>query len=490
MNGKGEVLGQDAARNRVGLIAHCTEAVIITLAYIMEVVNGSRTIPYVIIISALALIPALLELFFYKKNPRTTMVKHLLGYGYAVLYMAIMFTTNNTFAFVYVIPMLIAITVFDDLKYSIKINIGVFIVNVIEVIILLNNGIYTKSDSASIEIQLFVMLLVSVFSIYTTAIVEKVNKNKLDELNEHQEQIKRAQEKTAEASKYLVEEIEGINEKINILSESLASTREAMAEVNSGSTDTATAVQNQLVQTEAIQNKVEQVAEEKEVILDSTNTTQKAIDDGNRHVSLLVEQVEKSVESGAVVTKELTSLDEYMNQMHSIVDIIAGITEQTSLLSLNASIEAARAGEAGRGFAVVASEISKMANQTQDATVNITGLIENVSDAIVRVIRVSEQMIDMIQSQNETTSLTAESFQIISSNSQKLADNAESLASVVGELEKANHEIIDSISTISAISEEVAAHASDTLESSEHNIEIINQTSQSALQLKEYAGQL
>lgn len=259
-------------------------------------------------------------------------------------------------------------------------------------------------------------------------------------------------------AKYLVEEIEGINEKINILSESLASTREAMAEVNSGSTDTATAVQNQLVQTEAIQNKVE--------------------------------QVEKSVESGAVVTKELTSLDEYMNQMHSIVDIIAGITEQTSLLSLNASIEAARAGEAGRGFAVVASEISKMANQTQDATVNITGLIENVSDAIVRVIRVSEQMIDMIQSQNETTSLTAESFQIISSNSQKVADNAESLASVVGELEKANREIIDSISTISAISEEVAAHASDTLESSEHNIEIINQTSQSALQLKEYAGQL
>ncbi|MDD3240683.1 MAG: methyl-accepting chemotaxis protein [Lachnospira sp.] len=490
MNGKGEVLGQDAARNRVGLIAHCTEAVIITLAYIMEFVKGSRTIPYVIIISALALIPALLELFFYKKNPRTTMVKHLLGYGYAVLYMAIMFTTNNTFAFVYVIPMLIAITVFDDLKYSIKINIGVFIVNVIEVIILLNNGIYTKSDSASIEIQLFVMLLVSVFSIYTTAIVEKVNKNKLDELNEHQEQLKRAQEKTAEASKYLVEEIEGINEKINILSESLASTREAMAEVNSGSTDTATAVQNQLVQTEAIQNKVEQVAEEKEVILDSTNTTQKAIDDGNRYVSLLVEQVEKSVESGAVVTKELTSLDEYMNQMHSIVDIIAGITEQTSLLSLNASIEAARAGEAGRGFAVVASEISKMANQTQDATVNITGLIENVSDAIVRVIRVSEQMIDMIQSQNETTSLTAESFQIISSNSQKVADNAESLASVVGELEKANREIIDSISTISAISEEVAAHASDTLESSEHNIEIINQTSQSALQLKEYAGQL
>lgn len=65
--------------------------------------------------------------------------------------------------------------------------------------------------------------------------------------------------------------------------------------------------------------------------------------------------------------------------MHSIIELIDNITTQTSLLALNASIEAARAGEAGRGFSVVASEISNLATQTQDATVDITTLIENIS---------------------------------------------------------------------------------------------------------------
>lgn len=82
--------------------------------------------------------------------------------------------------------------------------------------------------------------------------------------------------------------------------------------------------------------------------------------------------------------------------MNSIVEIISNIASQTSLLALNASIEAARAGEAGRGFSVVASEISTMANQTTDATQEITDLIGNVSSAVTSVVEVVKDMIAAI----------------------------------------------------------------------------------------------
>lgn len=479
-----------AAQNKVGIICHAIESVIITIAYIAEILKGARSLPYVLFISALALGPVIAEIIFFSRNHETGMVKHLLGYGYAALYIAVMLTTNNVFAFVYVIPMLIAITVYNDVRYSVLINVGVIIVNVAEIVILLKKGIFTASDSAAIEIQLFVMILVMAYSIYSSVVVDKINKGKLRTLESQQEQIQMAQDKTMEASRHLVSEIDSINDKIKVLAESLNATKEAMEEVNSGSTDTAAAVQKQLEQTGEIQNQVEQVAQEKDAIVKSTEATIEAIEKGNEHVSLLVEQVAQSVESGSNVNKELSELDEYMNQMNSIVDIISGITEQTSLLALNASIEAARAGEAGKGFAVVAAEISQMANQTQEATVNITKLIENVSAAIVRVIDVSGHMIEMIKGQDETTSLTAESFEIINSNSHTVAANADRLAALVAQLENSNKEIVDSISTISAISEEVAAHASDTLSSSEQNIDVINQTYNSAVQLAEFSKQL
>ena len=479
-----------ARENTVAMNCHFLVCGIISIAYFVEFLKGDGTLLYVLATIILAMGPVVGEIICYKKQHDTKMIKHFVGIGYAILYTFVMFTTNNHFTFVYVIPMLIAITVYNDFKYSMPIEVGVVIVNVIQLALFFKRGIYTKADMASVEIQFFVIVLICGIQLYVSIVAEKLNQKKLAELKAEHEKTEELLTRIMDTSDKMTQQITESAQKTASLGESMQAMKESMEEVNSGSNDTAEAVQSQLNQTEEIQAMVEQVEKGTENIIDSMNQNKEAIAQGNANVGILVKQAEETVESGKKVTEELSQLDTYMSQMNSILDIINSITSQTSLLALNASIEAARAGEAGRGFAVVASEISQMAQQTKDSTVQISQLIENVSNAIQMVVEVSGSMISMIESQNETTEKTAESFTVIEKNSDNVYGHSNELAAYVTKLADANKKIVDSISTISAISEEVAAHASDTLSATESNNVIVEELAALSGQLETLAQEL
>ena len=76
--------------------------------------------------------------------------------------------------------------------------------------------------------------------------------------------------------------------------------------------------------------------------------------------------------------KVLEVLVTQAREMNNILDLIRGISEQTNLLSLNASIEAARAGSAGRGFSVVADEIRKLSDSSKELVDQIANIIEAI----------------------------------------------------------------------------------------------------------------
>ena len=192
---------------------------------------------------------------------------------------------------------------------------------------------------------------------------------------------------------------------------------------------------------------------------------------GKQDVEELVREVEASVQDSAEAAEKLETLNQYIIEMNTIVELISGITTKTSLLALNASIEAARAGEAGKGFAVVATEISGLATQTKDATTHITELIGNVAGSIEEVVNVIHNMLEGINREKDTTENAAESFKTIEQHTYVIRDNVDQLKDSVEQLKTANQEIADSVQTISAVSEQVSAHASETLHAEEENME-------------------
>ena len=101
----------------------------------------------------------------------------------------------------------------------------------------------------------------------------------------------------------------------------------------------------------------------------------------------------------ARATDVVNGLSESAEKIGDVVSLISEIASQTNMLALNATIEAARAGDAGKGFAVVAGEVKNLANQTAQATEEITAQIGNirevVEDAVGAIQRVMESVGDM-----------------------------------------------------------------------------------------------
>ena len=487
---KYEKISKEARINKPVMICYLVLGLVIGIAYIGEVFKGNRSLLYSGFVAAVAIIPSVVTALIYIKDKGSFLIKHISCIGFAVLYSLVMLTTDNPFVFVEVLPMIIVVTLYNDIRLSVLTDFGVLVLNIAQVALFFKNGLYTMENNTQVEIQILSIIVICVFSVYTTMVSNTNSKLEIKNMEEQKVLVEKMFEKTRNAAGQMAANIDDINDRASQLKQAMQETQQNMNEINIGSTDTAQAVQNQLEQTENIKKRIENVAEGSGAIIESIKNTKNAIDEGSEHIENLVKNVDAAVDSGALVNKELSELDKYMSQMNSIIDIINEITSQTSLLALNASIEAARAGEAGKGFAVVATEISHMADQTQNATVEITGLIKNVSDAIVKVIDVSENMIDMIKGQKDVTGAAADSFKIIDDNSENVYVNSEKLSDSVKELEEANKQIIESISTISAISEEVAAHVNRTNETSNHNVELVEGVNNIAVNLGSLADEL
>ena len=476
--------------NRTALICHTVIVIVLLAAYALEVTKGARTIGYYGIFAFLAAAPAVIDWVLYKMNPADSKIQHVLGTGYGIFYIFVIFTTTDVTAFTFAIPMYLIIILYSDVRYCMIISAGGFLANLIYTIYRAVTVGIAGEEMATYEIRVIVMLIIAVFLCMATDVMAKINRMKMDDLNKEKENISNLLNNVMGISGSMSEGIIDMREHMQNLGESVSETRNAMQEVSGGTNETADAIQKQLGQTEEIQKHIEQVGTVSKNIADSMDRTKGDIADGKRSLDTLLAQVDSSESAGKEVVTDISALEEYMKNMESIIELITNVASQTSLLALNASIEAARAGEAGKGFAVVATEISNLANQTQSATVNITDVIHNVSDKLTIAVNAVEELMNNNAKQNESAVTVADSFEKIAESTQDADEQGKMLEEVVSRLESANAGIIEGIQTISAVMEEVSAHSNETYNISDKNIGIVTQVTELVENLSEQAESL
>ena len=477
--------------NKCACICQTILASIIAVAYLLEFFKGSRGLVYSLIVCALCWIPVIIAWVFYNQNHSApNSIMRAIGIGFTALYTVLLFTANNNLVFSYVFAMLLVLLLFNKMSFILIIGIGAALENIIDIIIRVAQGYTEPTDIVSYEIQGLLVILCVVFFIVVSWCVNMQSEIRQARLTMESKKISDLLEQVLSISDTVADNVTQVDDKVSSLNTSMGQTLDAMNEVSSGATETAEAIQNQLVKTEEIQRYIAAVEEATNTIADNMNATSDAIASGQKQIDNLMNYTMISDKAGNEVADSLQTFSETTGQMNTITDLINSIASQTSLLALNASIEAARAGEAGRGFAVVASEISNLANQTTSATGDINNLIAEINSQLGNMVETISNLIKSNEEQSASADETAREFAIIISNINVIKEKSDDLNSIVGKLASSNNEIVDSIQTVSAITEEVSAHSNETYSASEGNQNVLSQVRELVDTLNESAQKL
>ena len=213
---------------------------------------------------------------------------------------------------------------------------------------------------------------------------------------------------------------------------------------------------------------------------EQTQATAEKAAEGNAFVQTTVDQMNSIAitvqQTGEIVSK----LGERSKEIGNIVEIISSISGQTNLLALNAAIEAARAGEHGRGFAVVAEEVRKLAEESQNASQQISELIHSIQEETDRAVASMEEGRREAEKGKENVTATGEIFSrilgmvedvktaslAVSKRVLELRENMNSIIEGMGAVDNSAKGIGSESQNVSAATEEQAAGMEEIASSS------------------------
>ena len=293
---------------------------------------------------------------------------------------------------------------------------------------------------------------------------------------------KKLVQKVSGATDTLESSAQEVRQASNVMKDYSVNIIQAIDEINDGITKQSEHAEECVRKTDTLSEEIQNVSSIADQVEGLVSEAENMINHGMQMVQTLGERATKTTDVTIKVETSIEELKKESEIINEFVETITDISEQTNLLSLNASIEAARAGEAGRGFAVVAEEIRKLADHSAEAAGEIQNNVTHITDQTVNSVENAKQARDMVALQTEAVQEVVGVFDDMNQCMQKLFD---ALKEIVSSTEQADKEREDTLAAVKNISDIIAETAEGTklvqsvAAKLQENVDTMNQTAQS-----------
>ncbi len=270
----------------------------------------------------------------------------------------------------------------------------------------------------------------------------------------------------------IMRKVAGSAKDINIHANDLSGAVQQQAAVTTEQSSAVTEITSTMEELSASSS---QIAEYSTSVVDNARKTSEDLKTGSESVNAVIEKMTEINTDNEQNIQVIHDLGKRSKEITKIMEIINNIADQTKLIAFNAALEASSAGEAGKRFAVVAVEIRKLADSVMESTGEIESKINEIQEAIDRLVITSEKgskgirggiessghtsdiIVDIVEAANQTT----DSAKQISLSTQQQKTASSQVLIALKEIMTGSRQNTDAINQIKLVATNLALLSDD-----------------------------